>query len=105
MVNVKKAYELSYINNQNDLYCYFYKQMTERFQYYFHDLTRTVGTKINGIIICDHQQPNDDQQCKNTKDEVVKVLHLTKSVLAELNQHRSIGNELIFCSPKPIHTL
>ncbi|MEZ5814617.1 MAG: DUF3800 domain-containing protein [Alphaproteobacteria bacterium] len=64
VVDVRKAYALSYVNTVQDLYWYAYKQMTERFQYYLQDLSRTVGSKINGIIICDHRQPQDDQQLR-----------------------------------------
>lgn len=60
VVNVQKSYQFSYITNENELYWYAYKQITERFQYYLQDLSRTVGNKINGIIVCDHRQPKDD---------------------------------------------
>src|SRR5690348_8691649 len=34
LVDIKTAYKLDYVSNENDLYWYAYKQMTERFQYY-----------------------------------------------------------------------
>lgn len=37
----------------------------ERFQYYLEDLSRLVGSKINGIIVCDHRQPKDDNQLRH----------------------------------------
>lgn len=60
VVDVNAAYELESIKDQNDLYWYAYKQLTERFQYYLQDLTRMVGSKINGIIVCDHRGNKDD---------------------------------------------
>lgn len=64
IVDVKSAYNHEYVHGENDLYWYAYKQITERFQYYLQDLSRNIGSKINGIIICDHRQPKDDQQLR-----------------------------------------
>ncbi len=64
VVDVKSAYKYEYVNCENDLYWYAYKQITERFQYYLQDLSRNIGSKINGIIICDHRQPKDDHQLR-----------------------------------------
>lgn len=64
IVNVRSAYKYEYVNGESDLYWYAYKQITERFQYYLQDLSRNIGSKINGIIICDHRQPKDDHQLR-----------------------------------------
>lgn len=64
VTNVKLAYQLDYIKTADDLYWYSYKQLTERFQYYLQDLERTVGQKINGIIVCDHRAPKDDKRLR-----------------------------------------
>lgn len=85
VVNVMKAYQLSYINNENDLYWYAYKQLTERFQYHLQDLSRTVGSKINGIIVCDHRQPRDDQQLR----------HLHQKLMVGSKKHHSSYQNLI----------
>ncbi len=85
VVDIQKAYALSYVNTIQDLYWYAYKQMTERFQYYLQDLSRTVGSKINGIIVCDHRQPQDDQQ--------LRVLH--HRLLTGSKQHFSTYENLI----------
>ena len=61
---LRSAYKYEYVNCENDLYWYAYKQITERFQYYLQDLSRNIGSKINGIIICDHRQPKDDHQLR-----------------------------------------
>ena len=61
---VGRAYTLSYIKTADDLYWYSYKQLTERFQYYLQDLERTVGQRVNGIIVCDHRGPKDDARLR-----------------------------------------
>jgi ribosomal protein L35 len=62
--NVSLAYGLPYIQTADDLYWYSYKQLTERFQYYLQDLARTVGQRVNGIIVCDHRQSRDDERLR-----------------------------------------
>lgn len=62
--NVPLAYKLPYIQTADDLYWYSYKQLTERFQYYLQDLARTVGQRVNGIIVCDHRRPKDDERLR-----------------------------------------
>lgn len=62
ITDVQQAYSLSYINNEDDVYWYSYKQITERFQYYLQDISRISGQKINGIIVCDHRAPQDDKR-------------------------------------------
>src|SRR5260364_10236 len=71
VVNVKKAYELTYVNNANDLYSLAYKQLTERFQYYVQDLERTVGQRIYGIIVCDHRAPRDDMRLRELHNRLM----------------------------------
>jgi len=71
VVDIQKGYKLRYVHCENDLYWYAYKQMTERFQYYLQDLSRTVGSKINGIIVCDHRQPKDDYQLRTLHQKLL----------------------------------
>jgi uncharacterized protein DUF3800 len=85
LVDVKAAYALDYVANDNDLYWYAYKQMTERFQYYLQDISRIVGSKINGIIVCDHRQPKDDHQLR----------HLHQKLLTGSKKHFSVYENLI----------
>lgn len=85
VVDIQTAYKLSYVQCENDLYWFAYKQMTERFQYYLQDLSRTVGSKINGIIVCDHRQPQDDHQ--------LRLLH--QKLLTGSVEHFSIYRNLI----------
>lgn len=69
--NVAAAYDLPYINNADDLYWYSYKQLTERFQYYLQDLERTVGQRVNGIIVCDHRAPKDDARLRELHHQLL----------------------------------
>lgn len=80
VVNTVKAYELNYIGDGNDIYFYAYKVMTERFQYYLQDLERTVGQKINGIVVCDHRAPNDDIKLRELH---YNLMNSTKGVVSK----------------------
>lgn len=71
VVSIQKAYSLDYVYDENDLYWFAYKQMTERFQYYLQDLTKIVGSKINGIGVCDHRQPKDDGHLRHAHHSMV----------------------------------
>lgn len=64
VTNTELAYQQAYITSGDDLYWYSYKQLTERFQYYLQDLERTVGQKLNGIVVCDHRGPKDDERLR-----------------------------------------
>ena len=64
VTEVEEAYQLRYITTPNDLYWYAYKQLTERFQYYLQDLERTVGQRVNGIVVCDNRAPQDDDRLR-----------------------------------------
>jgi len=59
--------------------------MTERFQYYLQDISRIVGSKINGIIVCDYRQPKDDHQLR----------HLHQKLLTGSKKHFSIYENLV----------
>ena len=69
--NVQAAYSLPYIRNADDLYWYSYKQLTERFQYYLQDLERTVGQRVNGIVVCDHRGPKDDTRLRELHQQLL----------------------------------
>lgn len=71
VTHVPSAYKLKYVRNADDLYWYSYKQLTERFQYYLQDLERTVGQRVNGIIVCDHRAPRDDERLRELHHELL----------------------------------
>lgn len=85
VVDVRRAYLLDYVQTENDLYWFAYKQMTERFQYHLQDISRVVGSKINGIIICDHRQPKDD----------LLLRHLHQKLLTRTKLHHTFYDNLV----------
>ena len=72
VINTVESFKLPYIKTGDDLYWYGYKQLTERFQYYLQDLERTVGQKLNGIIVCDHRAPKDDERLRELHSKLMK---------------------------------
>ena len=64
VTNIEEAYKLPYIDNQNDLYWYSYKQAVERFQYYLQDLSRESGAEFNGLVIIDNRLSCDDDRLR-----------------------------------------
>lgn len=98
VVDVVNAYRLRYINHADDLYWYAYKQLTERFQYYLQDLERTVGTKIYGIVVCDHRGPKDDERLRELHHKLLTTQRASTSVYANMIEglfiapsHLSVG--------------
>jgi hypothetical protein len=64
VTQTERAHALGYVKSGDDLYWYSYKLLTERFQYYMQDLERVVGQKLNGIVVCDHRGPKDDERLR-----------------------------------------
>ena len=97
VTNVDSAYSTSYINNIDDLYANSYKRLSERFQYYLQDLTRTVGNKVNGIIVCDHRGPQDDQKLRKVHASLIE---------SKQEVYSSYGNiiEGLFIAPSDMST-
>lgn len=98
VADATKAYQQSYVNSPDDLYWFAYKQMTERFQYFLQDLGRTVGAEINGIIVCDHRGPKDDNRLRDLHHRLVNVKADTHSKYPNLIEglflaasHQSVG--------------
>jgi len=65
IADVNQCYQHSHINSDDDLYWFAYKRLTERFQYYLQDLSREAGSKMNGIVICDHRERKQDKRLQN----------------------------------------
>jgi len=72
VTHVPSAYNLAYIKTANDLFWHSYKPMTERFQYHLQELERTVGQRLNGIIVCDHRAPKDDARLLELHAQLLK---------------------------------
>ena len=101
VTNTTKVYELEHIKSDDDIYWYTYKQLTERFQYYLQDISKTSGQKINGIIICDHRAPKDDKRLQELHDKLLIGNHSSHSSYHNLIEglfiapsHFSVGIQL-----------
>lgn len=96
--DTERAYGLPYVSSADEMYWYAYKQLTERFQYYMQDLERTVGANQNGIIVCDHRAPKDDQRLRDlhhrmihsSKPNVSKYSNLVEGLFIAPS-HQSVG--------------
>lgn len=71
VANTVLDFSKGYVKTADDLYWYSYKMLTERFQYYLQDLERVVGQKLNGIIVCDHRGPKDDERLRELHHKLV----------------------------------
>lgn len=65
ITSVVAAYQLYEIVNADDLYHSTYKPMTERFQYHLQE------TAENGIIVCDHRGPKDDERLRGVHQKLM----------------------------------
>lgn len=71
VASVEAAYKLAYCNDQEDLYMYTYKAISERFQYFLQDMERTVGSKQLGIMVADHRGKAQDEKLKRRHHELI----------------------------------
>ncbi|MEO8725284.1 MAG: DUF3800 domain-containing protein [Acidobacteriaceae bacterium] len=68
---IEAAYEITSITDRDELYHFTYKPLSERFQYYLQDLTRTVGRKESGIIVSDHRGAKDDERFRAAHERLL----------------------------------
>lgn len=64
VASAKAAYATSYVSSPEDLYKYTYKAVSERFQYYLQDVSRTVGDTQLGIVVADHRGKQQDESMR-----------------------------------------
>ena len=64
VIDTAGAYGHSHINNADDLYHEAFKQLSERFQYFLQDLERVAGIRVNGMIVCDNRNNDQDDRLK-----------------------------------------
>ena len=69
---VEAAYQMATVACADDLYHYTYKPLSERFQYYLQDLSRTVGRTETGIIVADHRGPIPDARFRGAHERLLK---------------------------------
>ncbi len=79
IVHAKEAYAIPDINNTDDLYCYAYKVMAERFQYYLKDISSNTDEPINGLIVCDHRARSEDSRLQELHATLLKGNHKADS--------------------------
>lgn len=72
VTDVQAAYALRYVENQEDLYLYTYKGVSERFQYFLQDMSRTIGADQLGLIVADHRSKAQDQKLTERHHELVE---------------------------------
>ncbi len=92
LIDINKAYGLEYVNNEDQLYWYSYKQLVERFQYHLQDMSRSVGQTIHGIVVCDNRNKHHDNYLRNLHENMI---------LSNKENLSNIGNliEGLFISP------
>jgi hypothetical protein len=59
------------IVDRDDLYHFTYKPLSERFQYYLQDLSRTVGRMECGIVVADHRGAKDDERFRGAHERLL----------------------------------
>ena len=69
--DVQAAYQLKYVENQEDLYLYTYKALSERFQYFLQDISRTVGADQLGLMVADHRGKAQDEKLRERHHQLV----------------------------------
>jgi hypothetical protein len=72
VTHIKKAYEKPYVKDEEDLYFYTYKPLTERFEYFLQDIGREVGAKQYGIIVADHRGKKQDDGLRSSHQRIVE---------------------------------
>jgi hypothetical protein len=68
---VESAYKMGSIADRDDLYHFTYKPLSERFQYYLQDLSRTVGRMECGIVVADHRGAKDDERFRGAHERLL----------------------------------
>lgn len=96
--DLARAYGDPTIANEDGLYHRSYKVLTERFQYFLQDMERTSGQKINGLIVCDHRNSNEDSRLRQFHERLLNGNGCNTSSYANLIEglfiapsHYSVG--------------
>jgi len=72
VTDVQAAYALPYVQNQEDLYLYTYKGVSERFQYFLQDMSRNIGATQLGLVVADHRSKAEDEKLRARHHELVE---------------------------------
>ena len=65
VVHLPTVYTLAEIQSPDAVYSRLYQSLTERFQSYLEGLSKNLGSKVNGIIVCDNRNPVHDRDLRN----------------------------------------
>jgi hypothetical protein len=60
VASVEAAYATDYVTDEDDLYRYTYKPVSERFQYFLQDMSHAHGDQQLGIIVADQRGRTQD---------------------------------------------
>lgn len=71
VASCEAAYRTTYVNDEDDLYRFTYKPVSERFQYYLQDVSRLVGDQQLGIMIADHRGKKQDDDLRRRHHQLV----------------------------------
>ena len=66
------AYRLRSVKEQEDIYFRTYKVVTERFQYFLQDISRSSGRDTYGIVVSDHRNGPQDNRMRQQHDRLVR---------------------------------
>lgn len=95
------AYALPSVTDQEALYHLTYKTVTERFQYYLQDLSRSSGQMERGIVIADHRGGGDDRRLQALHNKLLYAsgsnISTYKNLVESLflqQSHMSVGIQL-----------
>jgi hypothetical protein len=69
---IEAAFQMPSCQGSDALYHYTYKPLSERFQYYLQDLTRTIGRTETGIIIADHRGTKADNRFRSAHEKLLR---------------------------------
>jgi hypothetical protein len=101
VTKVDEAFKLAYVNDADDLYAYSYKVLTERFQYFLQDTSRTVGDKQLGIVVADARGKKQDELLRKQHSGLVMRAGMFSSTYANYIEtvfltpsHYSVGIQL-----------
>lgn len=87
VTHLPTIYHSSTIEDPEDIYFLTYKPLTEHFQYYLQELSRNGGSKINGIIVCDHRNPAQDRDLRRKHAGLLTLDFLFNSKYDNLIEH------------------
>lgn len=97
---IEAAYDMPSIKDRDDLYHFTYKPLSERFQYYLQDLSRTVGRRETGIIVADHRGAQADARFRGAHENLLSggefvsnYQNLVESLFFQ-QSHLSVGVQL-----------